>query len=118
MPFPDEAGAEAEPTRRNMPKNRGRVDVSGAPVGTCVGADGDVSSVALWRLPLPFPVPVILLLLLVPVGWGRSITWGEGGRNPRVSVSDCSSRVVSDEDVWPIAFGYPRPRASARRNKY
>ena len=64
-PLPADAAAEVEPepTRRNMPKNRGRVRVG------VVGLIGDVSSLVflvLWLLPLPGGV-VGLPLLSEPI---------------------------------------------------
>ena len=90
-----------------MPKNRGRVRVG------VVGLVGDVSSLVLpvlWLLPLPGGVvgqPLLSepiseeeglapLLPISPVFAFRPFG-GDGGRNARVSVSDCSSRVVLSE---------------------
>ena len=104
----DDVGAdvEPEPTRWNMPKNRGRVRVG------VVGLVGDVSSwVALLLLPLPGGVvgqpllPDVIaaetgLATLLPISLAFALPrpfGGDGGRNARVSVSDCSSRVVLSE---------------------
>ena len=107
-PLPADAAAadgDAEPTRRNMPKNRGRVRVG------VVGLVGDVSSlVVLWLLPLPGGVvgPPLLsepiseetglaILATMSLVFAFRPFGGDGGRNARVRVSDCSSRVVLSE---------------------
>ena len=107
-PFPAVAAAadvDAEPTRRNMPKNRGRVRVG------VVGLVGDVSLLLSWLLSLPGGVVGPPLLLSEPISEEAGLApllpismvfafrpfGGDGGRNARVSVSDCSSRVVLSE---------------------